>query len=134
IPGVEFTSSWGVIPTIPVPSSGGSVGGSGRAVQALASGGEVTGYSPHPRADNIPIWATAEEYMLPVPAVRRIKRELGPGFLEQLRRGNVPGYADGGLIGRPGGSAWDSIKGAASSVWDGAKSVFGKGWDWLQDI
>lgn len=40
------------------------------ASQSLAQGGLVHGYSPHPKADNIAINATAGEYMQPVSAVR----------------------------------------------------------------
>ena len=63
-----------------------------------ARGGYIPGRSPHPRADNILIRATAGEYMLPVGAVQRLSSTYGAGVLEQLRRGHLPGYADGGPV------------------------------------
>lgn len=65
---------------------------------ARARGGYIPGRSPHPRADNILIRATAGEYMLPVGAVQRLSSTYGAGVLEQLRRGHLPGYADGGPV------------------------------------
>lgn len=64
----------------------------------LADGGPVTGWSPHPRADNIPAWLTANEYVLPVAAVKRLTRTVGAAGLEMLRRGRIPGYAIGGKV------------------------------------
>jgi hypothetical protein len=58
----------------------------GGPVQALAGGGAVTGWSPHSRADNIPIMATAREFMQPVAAVDY----YGVGFMEQVRRRMFP--------------------------------------------
>ena len=40
------------------------------AKQTYATGGTVRGYSPHDKADNIPAWLTANEYVQPVAAVR----------------------------------------------------------------
>lgn len=54
--------------------------------QQLATGGEVAGSSPHSRADNIPIMATAGEFMQPVDAVRH----YGMGAMEALRQKAVP--------------------------------------------
>jgi hypothetical protein len=65
----------------------------------LASGGKVAGFSPNPRADNIPALLTADEYVQPVDSVRY----YGVGFMEALRARRIPrevfGYADGGLAG-----------------------------------
>lgn len=65
----------------------------------FASGGEIPGTSPHKRADNIPIRATAGEYMQPVDSVEY----YGKGFMEAIRdrripRGAVQGLADGGAV------------------------------------
>lgn len=65
-----------------------------------ASGGYIPGRSPHARADNILIRATAGEYVLPVGAVQRLTAAHGAGLLEELRRGQLPGYADGGPVAR----------------------------------
>jgi len=59
------------------------------------SGGEIPGYSPHPRADNIPVMATAGEYMQPVNAVQH----YGMAAMDAVReRRAVIAYADGGQI------------------------------------
>ncbi len=72
-----------------------------RTVARLAAGGSVPGQSPHPRADNVPIWATAGEFMQPVAAVGY----YGVNVMEALRRQLVPrefftaiGLADGGTV------------------------------------
>lgn len=67
---------------------------------SLASGGRVPGWSPNPRADNVPIMATAGEFMHPVSAVKK----YGSGFMEAVRTGSFPiekaqGFANGGSIG-----------------------------------
>jgi hypothetical protein len=54
--------------------------------QSLASGGLVLGKSPSPTADNIPINATAGEFMLPVKSVRH----YGLQALEGLRSLSIP--------------------------------------------
>ena len=54
--------------------------------QRLATGGEVAGYSPTPTSDNIPIQATAGEFMQPVSAVNY----YGKGVMEALRRKMIP--------------------------------------------
>ena len=54
--------------------------------QNLAEGGKVKGYSPHPKADNIPIQATAGEFMQPVETVRH----YGLSAMEAIRRRMVP--------------------------------------------
>ena len=80
--------------------------------KGLADGGVVPGYSPHARADNIPAWLTAGEFVLPVGATAAIASRHGAAGLESLRQGRMPGYADGGLI----GSIGSAIGSAASSV------------------
>lgn len=64
-----------------------------------ADGGPIEGWSPHKRADNVPIWATAGEFMQPVDTVDY----YGVGFMEALRKRQIPrdaiaGYATGGLV------------------------------------
>jgi hypothetical protein len=54
--------------------------------QTLAYGGPVGGWSPNKRADNVPIWATAGEYMQPVDTVMY----YGRGIMEALRRRLIP--------------------------------------------
>ncbi len=68
-----------------------------------AEGGPIEGYSPHRSADNIAIWATADEYMHPVDTVRY----YGVSGMDAIRQRRVPreviqGYAAGGLISRFG--------------------------------
>lgn len=81
-----------------LPDLNGAASGSGR--PGLADGGMVPGWSPNPRADNIPIDATAGEFMQPVRSVDY----YGVDFMEEVRTGRFPlelarrGYADGGLI------------------------------------
>jgi tape measure domain-containing protein len=65
----------------------------------LAEGGPVPGWSPHPKADNIPIMATAREFMQPVSAVDY----YGVSGMEAIRQRRVPkealqGLADGGQV------------------------------------
>ena len=92
--------------------------------QTLAAGGEVKGKSPHSKADNIPIMATAKEFMQPVSAVNY----YGKDVMEALRRKMIPrevfrelpvptfikspspkfGYAQGGQV-APGSRAFGSV-------------------------
>lgn len=65
-----------------------------------ADGGEVAGHSPHPRADNIPAWLTANEYVQPVDAVQY----YGTDFMDAVRTRSLPKYAAGGLVG--GSTSW----------------------------
>lgn len=58
----------------------------GGPIQKLASGGRVHGSSPNERADNVPIWATAGEFMQPVRAVQK----YGVGFMEAVRSLRFP--------------------------------------------
>lgn len=55
-------------------------------VNAFADGGTVPGFSPHPKADNIPAWLTAEEFVQPVRAVRH----YGAAFMESIRTLRFP--------------------------------------------
>lgn len=54
--------------------------------QSLAYGGPVGGWSPNKRADNVPIWATAGEFMHPVDSVRYYGRNV----MEAMRRRLIP--------------------------------------------
>jgi len=54
--------------------------------QQMASGGMVAGVSPHPKADNIPIKATAGEFMQPVKTVKY----YGRSGMEAIRRMLIP--------------------------------------------
>lgn len=59
-------------------------GGTNRAFKA--AGGIIEGYSPSKTADNIPIWATADEFMQPVDSVSY----YGLDLMEALRRRAIP--------------------------------------------
>ena len=74
--------------------------------EGFASGGRVPGRSPNATADNIPIWATAGEYMMPVSAVNH----YGQAFMEAIRSRR---YAAGGMVAPvPGPHApWGSYPG-----------------------
>ncbi|MDX9788888.1 MAG: hypothetical protein RBT11_19080 [Desulfobacterales bacterium] len=65
---------------------GGEVGGGSGSAVKLASGGRIPGHSPHSRADNIPIWATAGEYVHPVSSVQY----YGSAIMEAIRRRLIP--------------------------------------------
>lgn len=66
-------------------------------IQALADGGLVAGHSPHSKADNILISATAKEFVHPVDAVKyygergmeAIKRKIIPKEVIQQWAGNI---------------------------------------------
>lgn len=67
----------------------------------LAPGGQVPGWSPHDKADNIPAMLTAREFVHPVAAVDY----YGVNVMEALRRQLIPrqfftaiGLADGGQV------------------------------------
>ena len=103
------------------PVSGPPAGGyQTRGVPRLASGGHVPGFSPHDRADNIPAMLTAGEYVLPVRAVNALRSKMGGGFLEQLRNG-LPGYADGGFVGK----LWGGVKAVGRFIADPVGSIKG---------
>lgn len=90
--------------TIPKFSTGGGVtteGHGSNSAGRLRDGGKVKGFSSSSTADNIPIWATANEYMQPVSAVRH----YGLPFMDAIRRKQIPkdafssnGFFLGGLI------------------------------------
>jgi hypothetical protein len=68
----------------------------------MAEGGPIPGYSPSKRADNIPIAATAGEYMQPVDSVDY----YGVPVMDAIRKRKIPrdemaalaSYAGGGLV------------------------------------
>lgn len=63
----------------------------------LAEGGPVPGWSPHPKADNVKINATAGEFMQPVKAVNH----YGADFMEAVRTLRFPkeqALAEGGMV------------------------------------
>jgi TP901 family phage tail tape measure protein len=81
-----------------------------------ATGGQVGGWSPNSRADNIPAWLTAEEWVHPVDSVkyygpqvmsaiqhRQVPREVLAGFasgqLGKMGDLPIPGLASGGPVG-----------------------------------
>lgn len=67
-------------------------------VPKLWNGGPVPGTSPTPTADNIPIWATADEFMIRRRSADRMRRRQ-PGVMEYINRhGDLPGYKKGGDI------------------------------------
>jgi TP901 family phage tail tape measure protein len=83
---------------------------------AYAMGGQVGGWSPHSRADNIPAWLTANEWVHPVDAVdyygpqvmsaiqhRQVPREVlasfASGQLGKMGDLPIPGLAFGGQVG-----------------------------------
>jgi septal ring factor EnvC (AmiA/AmiB activator) len=55
-------------------------------IEGMAQGGEVKGYSPHAKADNIPIRATAGEFIQPVDTVKF----YGKDFMEAIRLKMIP--------------------------------------------
>ena len=61
--------------------------------QRLAGGGPILGYSPHEKADNIPIWATAGEWIIPV----RAARYYGARVMEAIRTMKIPKSVFAGL-------------------------------------
>lgn len=77
-----------------VGGAGGNAIGAIGAVVRRADGGMIHGNSPHSRADNIPAMVTANEYVLPVKAVKK----YGVGMMDAIRNGTYPHYADGGLV------------------------------------
>jgi tape measure domain-containing protein len=74
---------------------------------AAASGGIIPGHSPHDRADNIPAWLTAGEFVTRRPVMRQpgalafmtAFNRLGmPAIAAWARRLRLPGYAAGGPV------------------------------------
>lgn len=85
--------------------------------QSLAEGGIVGGSSPHSKADNVPINATAGEFMQPVSSVKyygpkvmeairkkTIPRELLAGFRMPVFRTGIGSFASGGAVSSGSGS------------------------------
>lgn len=60
-----------------------------------AFGGELPGYSPSDRADNLLYWGTAGEWVLQRPAVRY----YGADFMRRLNAMQIPRHAFGGQLG-----------------------------------
>ena len=54
--------------------------------QRKSEGGSIVGSSPTPTSDNIPIWATAKEFMQPVKSVQHYGRDV----MEGLRTRSIP--------------------------------------------
>jgi hypothetical protein len=67
-------------------ADGGPVGSAWRAAKMYLGGGKIAGSSPHDRADNVPIMATAGEFMHPVQTVRY----YGLQAMEAIRQRLVP--------------------------------------------
>jgi TP901 family phage tail tape measure protein len=81
--------------TVASRTTPGVIGGAVANAVRKADGGEIPGYSPHARADNILVAATAGEFM-----IRKASADsLGKATLDYLNRhGRLPGYADGGYV------------------------------------
>ena len=106
-----------------------------------AEGGVIPGNSPHKKADNILIHATAGEYVQPVDTVQH----YGIDFMDRLRRRQVrkeelDGYADGGLIwptntrqlspSYPGHSGIDIAASMGAPIYAPMEgNIFYSGWD-----
>ena len=108
---------------------GAAYGGMIESLSALfgkfGTGGEIKGYSPHIRADNIPTMLTAGEYVHQVPAVRyygaeimqalnemRIPKSLFGGYAYggmPPAQKTIPGYAYGGSPARDTGSTHSQV-------------------------
>jgi hypothetical protein len=96
--GVDFKAKGGLIEKPRGFASGGLIDG----FKKLADGGRIPGSSPTATADNIPIMATANEYMQPVAAVKY----YGVQAMEAIRQRLIPrdflrNFGAGGLIPRP---------------------------------
>ena len=96
--GVDFKAKGGLIEKPRGFASGGLIDG----FKKLADGGRIPGSSPTATADNIPIMATANEYMQPVSAVKY----YGVQAMEAIRQRLIPrdflrSFSAGGLIPRP---------------------------------
>ncbi len=72
-----------------------------------AEGGPIPGHSPTKKADNIPIMATAKEWMMPVDSVEH----YGPGFMSAVQHKRLPKYANGGPVRgyANGGPIWPAM-------------------------
>ncbi len=106
--------------TITIKTISGTAGGGGWAdggpIPGYDTGGTIRGWSPHPRADNILINATAGEFMQPVAAVDF----YGIDAMEAVRqRKAIIGFADGGRVGpgpAPGGAGLQFDKAALQAA------------------
>lgn len=104
---------WGHLGAAAVAAAG-AVSVATIAAQSFARGGLVRGWSPHPRADNVPAWLTAGEFVHPVATVayyglgameairaREVPREVlgrfSSGYVPESRPAHA--YAAGGLVG-----------------------------------
>ncbi len=72
-----------------------------------AYGGPIPGWSPHSRADNILVWATAREFMVQEPTMRQpgalpFMHDFNRDGMKALKRW-APRYAFGGEVGQPSG-------------------------------
>ena len=76
---------WGKVMAATVAASG-AVQIAKISAQSLAAGGSILGWSPSATADNIPVWATAGEYIHPVAAVKYYGTEI----MEAIRRRLIP--------------------------------------------
>jgi tape measure domain-containing protein len=97
-----------------------------RKQKAFAKGGLIPGSSPSDKADNVPIWATAGEYVHPVDAVRHyglnamtaIKNKMVPR--ELLSRFSFPykkyAFAAGGPVGMADESQFNLMSGATGGI------------------
>ena len=73
--------------------------------QTLFKGGLVKGFSPHDKADNISVQATAGEFMQPVPAVKYYGTDIMEGIKQKLfPRELFAGFALPALAHAPAGS------------------------------
>lgn len=88
-----------------IPASSAVPGPAWSGAQRLSVGGRVAGWSPHPRADNVPIWATAGEVMMSNWAGDRYGRDrllaINSGRIDPRAFSafmSAQGFADGGLL------------------------------------
>lgn len=107
-------------------AAGGPVG----AVRSYIGGGRIMGYSPHEKADNVPIRATAGEFMHPVQTVKYYgvqameairKRLVPPELIQQFAYPNVripsgANLAAGGLVMAPARGGGPAQAGDSYSV------------------
>lgn len=101
---------------IPIASERGKLNkpGPDKKFGGYADGGQIGGWSPHSKADNIPAWLTAKEWVHPVDSVdyygpqimtaiqkREVPREVLAGFASGAlgKLGDLPIFAAGGQVG-----------------------------------
>lgn len=102
--------------------------GNGGVVHGMAAGGTVPGWSPNDRADNIPAWLTANEFVQPVAAVEH----YGRAAMEAIRHKKATiSYGDGGSVTGPffngdgNGTNAAALAAAVRSALDGARIELG---------